>query len=61
MKTQNNKSRRKVKRRKYFRKCGICGDRYEQSEMIRTDESSNGWVCPECYYDLHAELYEEEF
>lgn len=34
--------------RKYFRVCGICGEKHEQSEMIRTDESPNGWMCQEC-------------
>ena len=37
------------KKRKYFRKCGICGERHEQSEMIRTDESPNGWMCLDCH------------
>lgn len=37
------------KKRKYFRKCGVCGERYEQSEMIRTNQSSNGWMCLDCY------------
>ena len=39
----------KRKTRKYFRKCGKCGDRHEQSEMIRTKISSNGWLCADCY------------
>lgn len=37
------------KKRKYFRKCGICGEQHEQSEMIRTDESPNGWMCLDCH------------
>lgn len=36
------------KKRKYYRKCGICGDRYEQSEMLRTNDSPNGWLCWDC-------------
>lgn len=36
------------KKRKYYRKCGICGDRYEQSEMLRTNNSPNGWLCWDC-------------
>lgn len=43
--TQHNKN----KKRKYIRKCGHCGERYEQSDMIRTDESPNGWLCENCY------------
>ncbi len=41
------------KKRKYFRKCGECGERHEQSEMIRTDQSDNGWLCAECYEELN--------
>ena len=40
-----------MKKRKYMRKCGICGDADEQSNMIRTKESPNGWMCKDCYYD----------
>lgn len=36
------------KTRKYFRKCGVCGERHEQSEMLRTDFSPNGWLCIDC-------------
>jgi len=42
-----------MKGRKYYRKCGYCGKRYEQKEMIRTDIVNNGWLCKECYYDEH--------
>ena len=49
------------KKRKYFRKCGVCGERHEQSEMIRTDESPNGWVCQECYSSIYPELEVEEW
>ena len=47
------------KKRKYFRKCGVCGERHEQAEMIRTDESPNGCVCRECYFSIYNE-YEIE-
>lgn len=49
------------KKRKYFRKCGVCGERHEQSEMTRTDESPNGWVCQECYSNIYPELEIEEW
>ena len=39
------------KKRKYYRKCGICGSRHEQSEMVRTDNSPNGWLCHDCWND----------
>ena len=41
------------KKRKYYRKCGICGERHEQSEMIRTDNSPNGWICFDCHNSEH--------
>ena len=41
--------------RKYYRKCGVCGERYEQSEMIRTNRSPNGWVCFDCHNAEHPE------
>lgn len=50
---------KKIKR-KYYRKCGLCGERHEQSEMIRTDCSPNGWICKECKWKEHPE-YEVEF
>lgn len=38
-------------KRKYFRKCGVCGCRHEQSDMVRTDNSPNGWICFACLAD----------
>ena len=35
--------------RRYIRKCGICGARGEQSNMVRTSISPNGWLCQECF------------
>ena len=54
--TFNNRTRRK-----YFRKCGICGERHEQSDMIRTEQSPNGWLCEECYYSEHPEYEIDEW
>lgn len=51
MKTNN----RTQKKRKYYRKCGMCGERHEQSEMHRDYCSPNGWICDECENDLHPE------
>lgn len=48
-------STRQKKKRKYYRKCGICGDRYEQSKMIRTNSSPNGWLCWNCHDIAHPE------
>ena len=44
----NKTNHENKKKRKYYRKCGVCAERYEQSEMIRTDDSPNGWVCWDC-------------
>jgi predicted RNA-binding protein YlxR (DUF448 family) len=49
------------KKRKYFRKCGICGQRHEQSDMVRTNESPNGWICIKCWSDLYPKYEIEEW
>lgn len=54
------KDNKNKKSRKYFRKCGVCGEVNEQSNMIRTNSSPNGWMCKDCKYKEHPE-YEEEF
>lgn len=48
-------------KRKYYRKCGICGERHEQSDMIRDLCSPNGWVCIECYARKHPEFGIDEW
>lgn len=48
-------------KRKYFRKCGVCGERHEQSEMYRTAQSPNGWLCHDCMLKEHPEYATEEF
>lgn len=50
-----------LKRRKYYRKCGLCGEVHEQAQMIRTDTSPNGWICLDCELLLHPEYLEDEF
>ena len=61
--TPNHKLRREPqqKKRRYFRKCGVCGERDEQSDMIRTDNSPNGWICHECVLREHPEYDIEEW
>lgn len=53
----------KTKKRNYFRKCGSCGNRQEQSLMIRTNSSPNGWLCKKCYksndYYENYPIYED--
>lgn len=48
-------------RRKYYRKCGVCDERHEQSEMIRDNNSPNGWICEDCYQEEHPDYGIEEF
>lgn len=48
-----------MKKRKYFRTCGICGERIEQSEMVRDRGSETGWLCVTCHMAQHLE-YDEE-
>ena len=47
------------RKRKYYRKCGVCGCRHEHSEMIRTDNSPNGWLCVVCWIDNTDPEWEE--
>lgn len=58
---RNGRARRRadMKKRKYYRKCGICGERYEQSEMVRDECSPTGWICFDCCMGVHPE-YEED-
>lgn len=49
------------KKRKYIRKCGVCGERHEQSEMIRAIISPNGWICIKCNWMFHPEYDIEEW
>lgn len=46
-------------KRKYYRKCGVCGRRHEQSEMVRTNNSTNGWICLDCWTDNTDPDWEE--
>lgn len=55
---QNQKA--STKRRKYYRKCGICGERYEQSEMVRNSRASSGWLCVDCHMSKSIGYDEEE-
>ena len=48
-------------KRKYFRKCGRCGESREQHEMHRTEQSMSGWLCDECYEILHLDYDIEEW
>ena len=49
----------KKTKRKYYRKCGICGRRHEQSEMVRNDSSPNGWFCFDCWWEYRDPDWEE--
>lgn len=49
------------KKRKYYRKCGVCGERYEQSDMKRTLNSPTGYLCYECIGAEHPEYETDEW
>lgn len=53
--------KKKPVRRKYYRKCPICGERFEQKEMTRSSEYDGGWVCDDCYLDTQVERHPEYF
>ena len=50
-------AKEKKRKREYFRKCGVCGRRFNQKDMIRDDCSDNGWICTDCHND---EYHDEE-
>ena len=41
--------------RQYNRKCGFCRHKADQSKMVRTNNSPNGWVCRKCRNDYKQE------
>lgn len=49
-----------MKKRKYFRKCGVCGERFEQSNMVRDAGSETGWICIDCHMVEHPEYDKED-
>ncbi len=54
------KQEQNKKKRQYFRKCGFCNNRYEQSDMVRTNKSPNGWSCKHCYLST-LDLYNHSY
>lgn len=48
-----------MKKRKYFRVCGICGERFEQSDGVRDEGSPTGWICGDCCMGIHPEYLED--
>ena len=60
-KERGGRSETKKEKRKYYRKCGICGEKHEQSEMIRTDNSPNGWICFDCHNAEYPEYAIDEW
>lgn len=55
------KPAKESKKGKYYRRCGICGKRYEQSEMIRTNILRSGWICNDCFNAEHPEYDIDEW
>lgn len=58
-KTYSNRSENKGNRKnvKFFRVCGLCGEKYQQSAMIRNKKSSTGWVCRDCFEDENSDYF----
>ena len=54
-------NRNKKKKREYYRKCGICGGRFNQKDMVRDYGSSSDWICDDCFHNLHIEYDIEEW
>lgn len=53
-----NKDNTKDKpKRKYFRKCGVCDVKAQQSKLIRVSPqiSPNGWICADCLEEIESE------
>lgn len=48
-----------MKKRKYYRICGICGRRFEQSYGVRDEASPTGWICGDCCMGIHPEYLED--
>ena len=46
---KNGWTKKAPKKREYFRHCPICGDKYNQKDMVRMYGSTYTWVCKECY------------
>lgn len=40
--------------------CGICGEKFRKSEVVKDPGSDTGWVCWDCRAAIHPE-YKEEF
>ena len=46
-------------KKKIIRTCGICGEHFDQSDMVRDYSSDTGWVCVDCRIQTHP-VYDEE-
>ena len=57
-------TKEKPKKRKYYRHCGMCNSKFEQSEGMRTNYSPNGWLCSDCKQKWvleHLHWFDDEF
>lgn len=48
IKNENKSNKKNVR---YYRVCGICGERHLQNQMIKDRKSHTGWVCEDCFED----------
>ena len=44
-----------------YLECPLCGERFEISDMERDEGSPNGYICYECYQNIHQEEFIEEW
>lgn len=44
-----------------FLECPLCGERFEISDMERDEGSPNGYICCECYRNIHQEEFIEDW
>lgn len=52
-KSYSNKNENKSNKKnvRYYRVCGICGERHLQNQMIKDRKSNTGWICEDCFED----------
>lgn len=52
--------KKKNDKKKYFKTCGVCGEKYPSSEMFKDKGSNTGWVCFDCYGCEHPQYFMDE-
>ena len=42
------------------KECGICGEMFDMSDMVRSEGSDTGWICIDCQMSVHPEYDDGE-